>query len=172
MSILEMCNESSISAYESELERQKSLNARTDLLFKWLTLLIAVFNFLISFLTKFDIDMSFDSELFKCYAGMMLFFFLAFIIILYINFPVKRKLPSLGSEQLKRIQKKLGENHSEYDTVYREALYEKMLENDVITKALRSYNQRIAIAVMVAEILMVLGLVSATVMMVCCVWKG
>lgn len=172
MSILEMCNKSSISAYEFELERQRSLNARTDLLFKWLTLLITVFNFLISFIAEFNVETEGCGNQFKIYVAMMIFFVLAFLILIYINFPAKRKIPSLGSERLKRIQKKLGKEPIEYDSVYREILYEEMLENDVIVKSLRSYNQRIAKAIMIAEILMALGLVTATMILGSTMWKG
>lgn len=46
MSVLDMCYNKSVTAYERELERQKLLNSRADLLFKWLTILIAVLMFL------------------------------------------------------------------------------------------------------------------------------
>lgn len=172
MTLLEMCNESSISTYEKEIERQKSLNAKTDMLFKWLTLLTAVFNFLIPFMVKSNEDTSVDPIFFYVYIGMMLFFGGAFVTILFINFPMQRKLPSLGSDSLKWIQKKLDEEHMDYDYAYREALYKKMLETDAITKALRIYNQRIAVAIMVAEIFMVLGLAAASVSLGFSLWKG
>lgn len=172
MTLLEMCNRSSISAYEKEIERQKSLNTKTDLLFKWQTLLIAAFNFLISFTSKSKMNTPSDSMVFKFYILMMVFFVGAFVAILWINFPVKRKLPSLGSERLKRIQKTLNQDHLDYDIAYRNTLYEEMLESDVITKALRAYNQRIAITIMVAEILMALGLIMASAALGFSLWKG
>lgn len=172
MTLLEMCNESSISAYDKEIERQKSLNTKTDMLFKWLTLLTAVFNLLIPFMVKSNEDTSDDPILFYTYIGMMLFFGGAFVTILFINCPMKRKLPSLGSDSLKRIQKKLEEEHLDFDDAYREALYKEMLETDVITQALRSYNQRIAVAIMVAEVFMGLGLAVASVALGFSLWKG
>lgn len=172
MTLLEMCNESSISAYEKEIERQNSLNAKTDLLFKWLTLLIAVFNFLISFIAKSKMNTSFDGIIFKFYILMMVFFAGAFVVILCINFPAKRKLPSLGSERLRRIQKNLDKDRLDYDAAYRDILYEEMLENDAITKTLRTYSQRIARMIMAAEILMALGLLMASAALGFSLWKG
>jgi transposase len=61
LSILEICNSHSISAYEKETERQKNLGIKVDYLFRWLTLLVATFNVLISFAYKF-----FDSEEERC----------------------------------------------------------------------------------------------------------
>lgn len=172
MSILEMCNERSISAYENELERQKNLNNKADLLFKWLTLLIAVFNFIISILTRLKGEAGKYGNQAGIYFGMMVFFMLAFVTLLIINFPAKRKLPSLGSEQLKKIQSEYGSNSIDDNFVCKKILYKEILEHDVITKELRSHNQKVAIAIMGAEIFMALGLIFATIILGCSIWKG
>lgn len=166
MSILEMCNERSISAYENELDRQKNLNNRADMLFKWLTLLIAVFNFIISVLTKFDGETEKCENFTVVYFAMMIFFVLAFVALLVINVPTKRELLNLGSEQLKNIQK---EKEKCIDSVYWNILYKNILEHDVITKKLRAHNQKIAIVIMVTEIFMVLGLAMATIILCYCI---
>lgn len=172
MLLLEICNKSSIAAYEKELERQKNLDGKTDLLFKWLTLLIAVFSFLVSLISGKNLADLSDYVFLILYVLMMVFFIVALIIILIINFPVKRKLPGLGSEKLQLIQKKGCQGEYSDTHAYWDVLYEEILENDIMTRKLRDHNQRVAMAIIIADIFMILGLITATAVLGYGMWKG
>ena len=138
MSVLDMCYNKSVTAYERELERQKLLNSRADLLFKWLTILIAVFNVLISFIAKLNLKLKTNviEQYGTLYELMMISFIVAFMLLLIINLPIKRRLPILGYELLESIQNQLNEGPF-LDDLEKDVLYKSILEQDVLTKQLR-----------------------------------
>lgn len=166
MSVLDMCYNKSVTAYERELERQKLLNSRADLLFKWLTILIAVFNVLISFIAKLNLKLKTNviEQYGTLYELMMISFIVAFMLLLIINLPIKRRLPILGYELLESIQNQLNDG-SFLDDLAKDVLYKSILEQDVLTKQLRSYNQIIAILLIIADIGMIIGIVLATIIL-------
>lgn len=166
MSVLDMCYNKSVTAYERELERQKLLNSRADLLFKWLTILIAVFNVLISFIAKLNLKLKTNviEQYGTLYELMMISFIVAFMLLLIINLPIKRRLPILGYELLKSIQNQLNDGPF-LDDLAKDVLYKSILEQDVLTKQLRSYNQIIAILLIIADIGMIIGIVLATIIL-------
>ena len=138
MSVLDMCYNKSVTAYERELERQKLLNSRADLLFKWLTILIAVFNVLISFIAKLNLKLKTNviEQYGTLYELMMISFIVAFMLLLIINLPIKRRLPILGYELLESIQNQLNDGPF-LDDLEKDVLYKSILEQDVLTKQLR-----------------------------------
>ena len=166
MSVLDMCYNKSVTAYERELERQKLLNSRADLLFKWLTILIAVFNVLISFIAKLNLKLKTNviEQYGTLYELMMISFIVAFMLLLIINLPIKRRLPILGYELLDSIQNQLNDGPF-LDDLAKDVLYKSILEQDVLTKQLRSYNQIIAILLIIADIGMIIGIVLATIIL-------
>lgn len=166
MSVLDMCYNKSVTAYERELERQKLLNSRADLLFKWLTILIAVFNVLISFIAKLNLKLKTNviEQYGTLYELMMISFIVAFMLLLIINLPIKRRLPILGYELLESIQNQLNDGPF-LDDLAKDVLYKSILEQDVLTKQLRSYNQIIAILLIIADIGMIIGIVLATIIL-------
>lgn len=166
MSVLDMCYNKSVTAYERELERQKLLNSRADLLFKWLTILIAVFNVLISFIAKLNLKLKTNviEQYGTLYELMMISFIVAFMLLLIINLPIKRRLPILGYELLESIQNQLNDGPF-LDDLEKDVLYKSILEQDVLTKQLRSYNQIIAILLIIADIGMIIGIVLATIIL-------
>ena len=133
-----MCYNKSVTAYERELERQKLLNSRADLLFKWLTILIAVFNVLISFIAKLNLKLKTNviEQYGTLYELMMISFIVAFMLLLIINLPIKRRLPILGYELLESIQNQLNDGPF-LDDLEKDVLYKSILEQDVLTKQLR-----------------------------------
>lgn len=161
-----MCYNKSVTAYERELERQKLLNSRADLLFKWLTILIAVFNVLISFIAKLNLKLKTNviEQYGTLYELMMISFIVAFMLLLIINLPIKRRLPILGYELLESIQNQLNDGPF-LDDLAKDVLYKSILEQDVLTKQLRSYNQIIAILLIIADIGMIIGIVLATIIL-------
>ena len=161
-----MCYNKSVTAYERELERQKLLNSRADLLFKWLTILIAVFNVLISFIAKLNLKLKTNviEQYGTLYELMMISFIVAFMLLLIINLPIKRRLPILGYELLESIQNQLNDGPF-LDDLEKDVLYKSILEQDVLTKQLRSYNQIIAILLIIADIGMIIGIVLATIIL-------
>lgn len=166
MSVLDMCYNKSVTAYERELERQKLLNSRADLLFKWLTILIAVFNVLISFIAKLNLKLKTNviEQYGTLYELMMISFIVSFMLLLIINLPIKRRLPILGYELLESIQNQLNDCPF-LDDLEKDVLYKSILEQDVLTKQLRSYNQIIAILLIIADIGMIIGIVLATIIL-------
>lgn len=166
MSVLDMCYNKSVTAYERELERQKLLNSRADLLFKWLTILIAVFNVLISFIAKLNLKLKTNviEQYGTLYELMMISFIVAFMLLLIINLPIKRRLPILGYELLESMQNQLNDGPF-LDDLAKDVLYKSILEQDVLTKQLRSYNQIIAILLIIADIGMIIGIVLATIIL-------
>ncbi|MDE7197280.1 MAG: hypothetical protein K2O15_00190 [Lachnospiraceae bacterium] len=134
---LNYCLRFSRRAYDQELERQKNMMGKAEYLLKYLTLLSAALNIMVSVVSKMnDIDTA-SIAFWGLYILMLTAGVAGVISTLMVQRPRKMKQFSLGVEELERIQRDPVRYSTECGRIYQEILW-----NDTVTKRMKENNNR------------------------------
>lgn len=160
LGIMEYCLKISEEAYEQEKERGKVINGKVDNLFKWLTVLISVFNISISILIKGG-GINYKDNKFIClYFLQILFFVAAMFGIFLFNLPQKTKIYPMGSEVLKKCKEEPDKYAGDAAIVYQNILYK-----DVLTRRISDNNSRAVKIILFSNITLILSVICMAVML-------
>lgn len=160
LGIMEYCLKISEEAYEQEKERGKVINSKVDNLFKWLTVLISVFNISISILIKGG-GINYKDNKFIClYFLQILFFVAAMFGIFLFNLPQKTKIYPMGSEVLKKCKEEPDKYVGDAAIVYQNILYK-----DVLTRRISDNNSRAVKIILFSNITLILSVICMAVML-------
>lgn len=165
MNPIQFCQQMSDEAYEQELNRERIIGVKTEYLFKWLTLLTAIFNIAVPIIAT-ETSVDFEGSVFVIlYALMMVFLLGAMVMVAAINFPRKVKRNPSGSEWMKRIQ-----NHPEKYETENDFIYQNILCKDVIIEKMKKNNNRSVIFITIANCLLIAALVCMSIFLGYVIW--
>lgn len=154
MDLMEFCKQMSDTAYEQELNREKVIGTKTEYLFKWLTLLVAIFNIAIPIIAK-ETSVDYSSVVFVVlYVLMMVCLAGAMALVVFINFPRKMKKYPSGTEWMKRIKSHPDKFKNENDFVY-----QSILCKDVVVEKLKKSNNKAVFCMAIANVLVLVALI-------------
>lgn len=134
---LDYCLRFSGRAYDQELERQKSVMGKAEYLLKYLTLLSAAINIVVSVVSKTGAIDTTGAVFWGLYILMLAAGGVGIISTLLVQRPRRIKQFSLGSEELARIK----DNQDKYGTQCGR-IYQEILWSDIVTKRMRENNSR------------------------------
>lgn len=155
--LMEYCKEYSAKRLEQEVRREEILRVRTDYIFKWLTLLVAIFNIAIPIIVK-ETNINTQTAFFiKGYIVVTILVVFAMALIIYIQLPKKIKVFPKASDILKKIQNEPEKYESEVSCEY-----QKLLTDDAIINTMSNINDRCAKILCVTNFLLFLIVVGMT----------
>lgn len=152
---LDYCLRFSRKAYEQEMERQKSVVGKAEFLLKYLTLLSAAVNIVVSVVSKMIAIDTTRVVFWVLYILMLTAGGLGIIGTLLVQRPRKMKQFALGSEELVRIKN----NPDKYSTECRR-IYQEILWSDIVTTRIRENNNRAIRWIVIAYICVVVMVLS------------
>ena len=152
---LNYCLRFSERAYEQELERQKSVMSKAEYLLKYLTLLSAAINIVVSVVSNMGVIDTTGTIFWFIYILMLAAGGIGIISTLLVQRPRKIKQFSLGFEELARIK----DNPVKYGTEC-ERIYQEILWSDIVTKRMRENNSRALKWIVMAYVCVVVMVVS------------
>lgn len=148
-------------AYKQEVERREIIHRKSEYLIKWITIFISVFNIAIPIIAKeikFECN---DCTFIVLYSILMCGLVGAMISLVLLEYPQKVKCYPLGYEILNNKKNKLSE-----ENVDLEIIYNNILIQDSITKKLSQSNNRAANKIIVANICIILAIISLSTLFV------
>lgn len=134
---LNYCLRFSKRAYDQELERQKNVMNKAEYLLKYLTLLSAAINIVVSVVSKMSTIDTTGTVFWALYILMLMAGAIGIISTLMVQRPRRIKQFSLGTEELVRIKKDPVKYSTEYARIYQEILW-----SDTVTERMRKNNSR------------------------------
>lgn len=150
-------------ALEEENKRRTILEQKADYLFKWLTFVISIVGIIVPVVSKQagkDIN---DKFIIWAYIVTMIFFIVAIICVITINWPRKRKLSILGNQMMSLVK----QNNI---TDIRDVIYKEIMMKDAVTTGLRKENELKATLIILGNIFLVLGIISLAVLVSYFIW--
>ncbi len=152
---MDYCLRFSRRAYDQELERQKNVANKAEYLLKYLTLLSAAINIVVSVVSKMIAIDTTEMAFWGLYILMLAAGVVGIVSTLLIQRPRKIKQFALGTEELGRIQSDPTKYSTECGRVYQEILW-----SDIITKRMRENNNRALKWIVLAYVCVVIMVVS------------
>lgn len=152
---LNYCLRFSQRAYDQELERQKSMMCKAEYLLKYLTLLSAAINIVVSVVSKMSTIDTTGILFWALYILMLAAGGVGIISTLLVQRPRRIKQFSLGSEELTRIKDDPVKYSTECGRVYQEILW-----SDIVTRRMRENNTRALKWIVLAYVCVVVMVVS------------
>lgn len=152
---LDYCLRFSRRAYDQELERQKSVMSKAEYLLKYLTLLSAAINIVVSVISKMSANDITGTVFWILYILMLCAGAFGIISTLLVQRPRKIKQFSLGSEELVRIREKPDKYSTQCGRIYQEILW-----CDIVTKRMRENNNRALKWIVAAYVCVVVMVIS------------
>ena len=147
LGVLKYCLGAAKRAYEQENVRQRNAMDKAEYLFKYLTLLTTVFNVAVSVISKMNQVNTADFYFIALYVPMLTAGFIGIASTLLIQMPRKIKQFSLGTEELKKVQKEPARFRTEKEWTYQEILW-----MDTITTRMRANNDKAMKWILIAYI--------------------
>lgn len=162
---MEFSLEISEETYQQEMHREEVLTRRIDYLFRWLTLLVSVFNIAVPIIVK-EVALNYKKFGFVfLYVILMLLLIIAMVIIVYLEFPRKVKIYPLGCDILKRAKE---EPQKYEDTI--SINYQKILYQDTVTRQLQNNNDKIADLLKKVNVLLIGAIVCMAIFFIYIMW--
>lgn len=152
---LDYCLRLSERAYSQELERQKNVMSKAEYLLKYLTLLSAAINIVVSVVSKMSNIETTGTVFWTLYILMLIAGAIGIISTLLVQRPRKIKQFSLGAEELSRIKEDPVKYSTEYGRICQEILW-----NDTVTKRMRENNSRALKWIVIAYVCVVVMVIS------------
>lgn len=152
---LNYCLRFSQKAYDQEVERQKNVMNKAEYLLKYLTLLSAAINIVVSVVSKMSAIDTSGTVFWGLYILMLAAGAFGIISTLMVQRPRRIKQFSLGTEELVRIKKDPAKYGTEYARIYQEILW-----SDTVTERMRKNNSQALKWIVAAYICVVIMVIS------------
>lgn len=153
MELFSLCEKATDEVYQSELKRQQSVINKTDFLFRWLTMIVSIFNISLPLIVKqVNININ-DKKFVLLYTLLMIILLCDMGLTICVNYPIKYKSDMMGSDWLKFIKDNPDKISNEMD--FR---YYHILTTDIVSKRLRDNNDRAFKIIRIAYIILIVAL--------------
>lgn len=154
MNIMDYSCDMSERAYNQEINREKTIITKTDYLFKWLTIIIAIFNIIIPIVVS-STGLNIHDDIFvRLYISIMIVLLLAIVLTIIISLPKKIKRYPMGSEFLKEINK----NPDKYKDVISTKYYNILYIDTMVINYRKKNNQEIFL-IFIVDLLLVVSFI-------------
>lgn len=165
MDFYDFCNNATDKLYEQEMNRQKTLITKTELLFKWVTLIITILNITIPLIVK-ETTIDVKNIIFVIlYILLMAIFIAIIILIILINFPVKYKRNLSGADWIEYVK-----NHTDKIKCENDLMYYVIVSKENVVKSLIKNNNRGFKCMLAAHILLSVCIVLMAVFYANIIW--
>lgn len=165
MNFYDFCNSTTDRLYEQEINRQKTLITKTELLFKWVTLIMTVLNITIPLIVKeTTVDVK-DLRFIILYILLMFSFLAIITLIVLINFPVKYKRNKSGVEWIDYVS-----NHSDKIKCENDLTYQLIISKEIVVKRLIHNNDRGFKFMLAAHVMLGACIILMTIFYVYVIW--